>query len=268
MTTNSVVEKESKPQKTKAVLAALQERYPAPEWASFVELRTGTGTSFERTLDFFTINVYPSKGFLRVAFEVKVSRSDFVNELENPTKREPAEALANECFFVTPLNLLHADEVPEGWGLMELTAGGLKAKKRAQQRKVEDCPISFFASVARRASDKKESTPAGVWFYEGREIPFEALQKMASDEVRKESERIARHARMEGAEEERNSSYAKRCQMVYQLVDRAIGRDVANDEEKLWAFLNGQATPHLSEAQRRELINAKDKIEKILREIR
>lgn len=87
---SDVVDNLSSKEKTQVILAHLEQKYCAPEWASFRELRSATGSMFERTFDFFTVNTYPSGNFLRLVFEVKVSRSDFANELKNPLKREPA----------------------------------------------------------------------------------------------------------------------------------------------------------------------------------
>src|SRR5690606_1336612 len=121
------------------VLAVLQRHYREP-WATFAELRVGTGWGKPRTvyprdtkgnyiltksgnrkrktvhdvdttLDFFALHTWPSKKFRRIAFEVKVTRADYKNEIKKPWKREPGLAVSNEFYFVTPPGLLKKEEI-------------------------------------------------------------------------------------------------------------------------------------------------------------
>ena len=48
----------------------LRQRHLPQEWATFVELRNGTGAIHPvRSIDFFAINTWPSKKYWRVAYE-------------------------------------------------------------------------------------------------------------------------------------------------------------------------------------------------------
>lgn len=96
-----------------------------------------------------------------VAYEVKVTRADFLRELEDPTKRAAAMLLSNEFFFATPPGLISPDELPEDCGLMEASIvkrNGFTAGTRtrtivqAPWREIDDLPWSFLASIALRAS--------------------------------------------------------------------------------------------------------------------
>lgn len=54
--------------------------------------------------------------------ECKVSRSDFRADLKKPCHRQPPErTLGNYRWYLTPRNLIRADEVPVGHGLLEIT---------------------------------------------------------------------------------------------------------------------------------------------------
>lgn len=150
-------DKPSDKEVTQQIYEFLEMRHPVNgmgEWATFRELNIGTGSFGGRFIDFFAMNLWPSKNYLKVAYEVKVSRADFAKELRDPQKREGAERIANECYFVVPSGLLQFDEIPEGWGLMVMQKDGLKCAKRAMQRKVEQLPESFVMSLARRVTDK------------------------------------------------------------------------------------------------------------------
>lgn len=139
---------------TEKLLDCLRNRHPSAEWASFAELNMGTGRYSGRKIDFYAMHLWPSKGYLKVAYEIKASRSDFRRELQDPEKRSGAEKVANECYFVMPSNIVQFDEIPQGWGLLVLQSDGLKCAKLPTQRKVEQLPEEFIMSLARRMSDK------------------------------------------------------------------------------------------------------------------
>lgn len=158
-------------QKTRQIVELLKLRHPPPEWATFTELYY---------IDFFAFHMWKSKKFWRVAYEIKVSRSDFSRELKQPDKRLPAEELANECFFVAPVNLLMIDEIPEGWGLVEVNKGGLRKKKHAKQRKENaSLPMSFTAKIARKSQQQPSDLPELFWKFAGRELSSDEVIKTA-----------------------------------------------------------------------------------------
>lgn len=150
-----------KPSKMSAaeVLRCLGFDYPSPEWAFFEELRLGTGWDYGNTdgikadqrLDAFAMHTWPSRGFLRIAFEVKVSRGDFRHEIKHPEKRACALALSNQYFFVTPMGLVKPEEIPEECGLIEIKpTGGRIVRVQAPWREAINPPLRFVASLARR----------------------------------------------------------------------------------------------------------------------
>lgn len=155
------------------VIAALRRMHGknANEWAFFDELRVGTGytsakdkrvgkLNSEQRLDAWAIHLWPSRGLLRRCFEVKVSRADFLVEMRQPEKRLSGLHLSNEFYFAAPAGLLKVHELPEECGLIEVTHDTATARivKSAPHRDVEDLPMSFVASLARRAA-KSERGP-------------------------------------------------------------------------------------------------------------
>ncbi|GAA4711459.1 hypothetical protein [Brevibacillus fulvus] len=143
------------------VLEALR-RYHGPagrEWAFFEELRAGTGygPKSEQRFDAWAINLWPSKGMMRRCYEIKVSRSDFLHELRNPEKRQKGLELSNEFYFVTPAGLVDPNEIPEETGLIEVREMGCRIVKKAPYRTVTDPPLSFLATIARRAVEYEQT---------------------------------------------------------------------------------------------------------------
>lgn len=145
--------------KTSEIIALLEQRHPLPEWVFISELRFGTGydhwhkrkVRWERRIDGWAINCWPSKKLLRISYEIKVSRSDFLMELRQPEKRKPAMEVSNQFYFVTPDGLIAANELPEHCGLMVARDGKLKIQHRAILRDCPDPPWRFVASALRNA---------------------------------------------------------------------------------------------------------------------
>ena len=146
------------------IIKALREQYPTKVWATFQELRIGTGyangrghSDVEQRIDFWAMCMYPSMGLERIAFEVKVSRSDFKREIAEPIKRRPALLNSNKFYFAAPLGLIKPDEVPTECGLVELDMEGkLHYTIRAPHRDTPPPNFSFLASLARRAATAEE----------------------------------------------------------------------------------------------------------------
>ena len=168
------------------ITGLLSERHPAPEWAFLAELRNQTGYSRQdRYFDAWAVNCYPSKGFHRVAYEIKVSRADFARELADPSKRSQAMKASNEFFFVAPAGIIRADEVPESCGLIEVMKGKagwkLRRKKHAQQRDIgAEMNLGFVCSILRRCQNTQLSG-LRVFHLAGRAVSAEELFGVVCD---------------------------------------------------------------------------------------
>lgn len=91
------------------------------EWIVCREFRMGSGfTTSERRIDLWAINVQPSKGNPAVAYEVKVSRSDFLRDIKDPHKHQHARLFSDRFYFAAPEGLIRATEVPDWAGLIEI----------------------------------------------------------------------------------------------------------------------------------------------------
>lgn len=218
-----------------AVINLLRIRHAPPEWATFAELQTHVN-GHDRRLDFFAFNCFGSKRFLRIAYEIKLTRADFLRELADPRKRLPAERFANECYFVAPAGQIHPDELPEGWGLVERMngAGGLKKKKQAAQRMTDTLPVEFVAAMARRVADPVPELPPIYWKYAGREIPADTLREFADGQVRRQAE----NTEMQAKETMRR---ALDFEKVYRTVERMFGAFALSDHARLEELLSGGA---------------------------
>src|SRR2546425_11877296 len=60
------------------------------------------------------------RGCHSVIVECKISRADFLIDQAKPFRRKPEKAMGCERFYLAPAGLLRPEEMPDGWGLLEL----------------------------------------------------------------------------------------------------------------------------------------------------
>jgi hypothetical protein len=164
-------------------MALIGQRHPAPEWAVFGEIDSATGFRRHRRLDAFAVNTWPSKGFHRIAFEIKTHRGDWLRELANPAKRKFAEEVAHECYFVVERDIVDPDfaEIPEGWGCLVRTKAGDKLRRTVvpTQRNPEPMPEKFVAMLLRRGLEMYHEERRRTIVFEGKELtPLELEERV------------------------------------------------------------------------------------------
>jgi hypothetical protein len=143
---------------TPEIVARLQNRYPQNrgQWATIVE--------FEK-IDFMAVATWMSLEFAVHGHEIKASRSDWLRELKKPYKARFSMARCDYWWLAAPRGVAKPEEIPMGWGFMELGPNGFRAVLRAprlrpkldRQRTLEDGSINeaffnreAFAMMARR----------------------------------------------------------------------------------------------------------------------
>lgn len=141
----------------------LRIRYPNTtnskgQWATAAEVRNFTGYGNNvRSCDFLAMSCWPSKGLHLHGHEVKVSRSDWLKEIQDVSK---AGAFAQYCHYwwiVAPKGLVKLDELPATWGLLHCTAKTmLRVARPATLNESAAIDWDFFASVLRAVVDQSE----------------------------------------------------------------------------------------------------------------
>lgn len=156
---------------TEDVIDAIYMRHnPREGWVVVDEVKVSTGIGFgvskyfdvqnhdlDQRIDVFAINTWPSRGFLRVAYEVKVSRSDFLKEMADSNKRKTAMNLSNEFYFAAPSGVIGNSDLPKECGLIEMDEYGIARKtKAAQYREIgSEIPLPFVCSLLKNASNQR-----------------------------------------------------------------------------------------------------------------
>lgn len=230
------------------VTAAITAKHPPPEWATFPEMRNATGWEQSRTIDVAVFNTWPSGKGLRIAYEIKCSRGDFLKELDNPEKHAWVEEMFHETYFAAPAGLIKAAEIPEGWGLLEVRrnkAGALTCRRavRAPRRDAKDPGLGLTLALIRRAAEQVHAADARVYSIVGTEVDADGLRRIVEEQT--EAERFSLGLLSNSAQKKYEDacacvgpvqlliSMAGECGMgvseltsdvVYELIDKACAR--------------------------------------------
>ena len=156
------------------ILALLAETYREPHrYACAAEVSNSTGAYARRRLDFVAVDCWPSSGLKIMAFEIKISKSDFRRELEDPTKHNIFFDEIDNYSIVAPDYVLDdMSIIPKKWGVYHVVRddNGKLALKTVRKPlalhddKAEDRKISrgFMASLV-RAIDSQAATKAVLY---------------------------------------------------------------------------------------------------------
>lgn len=137
------------------VIDLLRERHAGkwkgqPEWWFGDHVRVVHGYDVHRVFDGVAVNLWPERTMTIDIYEVKVSRYDWLRELKDPDKTQAALDLADRFTIVAPVGVVQWDELPRGWGLIEVVGGELK--DRVKPSWLQHTPAPFTQAVNERES--------------------------------------------------------------------------------------------------------------------
>ena len=136
------------------MLNLLNDRYSqtvgnGPRYARAEHVKSEAGFDASRIADFIAMDMWPSKGLALHGHEVKVSRSDWLCELRDPTKAEAFRPFMDYWWLVVSDRKIVRDDLPDGWGLMAVTNGRLRVVRPAPRQTPEPLPKSMLACLLR-----------------------------------------------------------------------------------------------------------------------
>ena len=144
---------------TSAVLEALERHYRKPGAARDGEILIPEvqAPGSQRRADLVRIGMWASRGTGVDVHEVKVSRADWLRELDDPAKAEAWWPYCNRFWLVAVPGVVAAGELPAGWGLLELPASGrrFKAVVQAETRKDIRLTVPLLVELLRRADNAR-----------------------------------------------------------------------------------------------------------------
>lgn len=130
------------------------------KYVGMTQLRTDAGWDVT-TGDVVIMGAWKSTSHEIQGFEVKVSRSDWLNEVKKPNKNQAIKQYCDRFWLVISDEKMVKDgELPEDWGMMVASGNGLKVVKKAP--KLTPVPITpgFMAMMLR--SNQSETIPVDV----------------------------------------------------------------------------------------------------------
>jgi hypothetical protein len=110
-----------------------------------------------RRADLVRVGMWASRGTGIDVHEIKVSRGDWLRELDEPAKAEAWWPYCNRFWVVAPPGVARVSELPEGWGLLELPASGRRFKvvvKPATRTDVR-LTVPLLVELLRRADNQR-----------------------------------------------------------------------------------------------------------------
>lgn len=185
----------------------LSAMHPSSEWALMFEVapRTGGGT---RYADALAVNLWKSRGYAVHGFEIKVSRGDWQRELKSPQKSEEVLSYCDFWWVVAPEGVVKPEELPMGWGLLQVapmrgaaakikdlpegteipvtTSHKLAVAVKAAKLKPQPVSREFFASLMRRANEVIGAT-AERHFAEERNRMWQDNEKRIASQIQMRS---------------------------------------------------------------------------------
>jgi len=135
----------------------IRQRYPVDQSPGYhrrvvlEQVPDGTGMYQGHWIDVAVFDMWPSKGLLREAFEIKVSRSDFIREMQNPGKHKWVLECFHHFWFVAPQDVIQLEELPANIGWMCPRGNKLVVKRHAVENpnpKLDDTLLAAFMRAA------------------------------------------------------------------------------------------------------------------------
>lgn len=102
---------------TAKIKLSIKRRFSRPEWVLMFEYGAPQG---QAVCDCIAVNTIASRNYKVVGMEFKASRSDWLREKRNPQKADYFVQRCDEWYIVAGGSFVDEDELPEGWGLLEL----------------------------------------------------------------------------------------------------------------------------------------------------
>lgn len=133
---------------TNELFSRLHSKYRRSGYLFFDELSNATGALANRRADAAVLGIWPSTGYTLQGFEIKVSRADLNNELNDVEKWE---AIGKYCdrwwLVVADKSIVNLQRLPAAWGVMYPTKKLLRVFRPAAKLTPEPWPKRFVLAM-------------------------------------------------------------------------------------------------------------------------
>lgn len=130
------------------------------KFIGLTQLRADAGWDVQ-TGDVVIMGAWGSTNHDIQGFEVKISRSDWLNEVKKQGKNDEIKQYCDRFWLViADENMVKDGELPEDWGMMVVSGTGLKVVKKAPKLDPKPVTKGFVAMMLR--SNQSDTIPADV----------------------------------------------------------------------------------------------------------
>ncbi|MEV4079204.1 hypothetical protein AB0J43_02775 [Nonomuraea fuscirosea] len=145
---------------TTMLYEALERHYRKPGTARDGEilLREVEAPGAGGRADLVRIGLWRSRGLALDVHELKVTRADWLRELNNPGKADAWWPYCTRFWIVAPAGVVHENELPPGWGLMQPPAtAGRRRFKTVVDAEVKEPALTMdlLATLVRRTDNTR-----------------------------------------------------------------------------------------------------------------
>jgi hypothetical protein len=219
-------------------------RGPAFAWLEEVRNQTGYARR-ERYADALVVSLWPSRGIWFAGIEVKVSRNDWLREIEKPAKSAEIQRFCDFWWVAAPAGIVKLEELPVTWGLYELEGKTVKATRAAPKLEPEPLTQAFVASVLRNQADKLESARA-AGRNEGHETASEKFDGEKFDELQRQLTEAERELKRAQQQLEYKTTDLERLRSA----TRSFERDAGIPDHTIGTYQNNYANSDGAELYR------------------
>ena len=119
----------------------------AQKYVVLEKVANGTGYQANSWVDVVVCSLWPSLGCRRTAIEIKISRGDWMRELNNPEKNAWAREACHEFYYCAPVGVIKEEELPEKTGLYTASGDTIRVVRAAaakQETTLNDVDVAAF----------------------------------------------------------------------------------------------------------------------------
>lgn len=113
-----LTQSEAAERRADVVMALLRKRYKEGGYIVAENVSSAVDGPVNRRCDAMAIGCWESQGLPIHGFEIKVSRSDWLRELQDPAKAEAFIGLVDHWWLVVSDRAIVRDDLPAGWGML------------------------------------------------------------------------------------------------------------------------------------------------------
>jgi hypothetical protein len=138
-----------------SITSLIRAHFAGNAYAVLSQVRNATGYSraVTRTADAIVMSLWPSRGLTLSGFEIKVSKSDWKKELDDPEKAEEISRFCDRWYVAAPTGLVNVADLPPTWGLFEAGEKKLTLAREAQiAKEVQPVTRGFLGALLRAAT--------------------------------------------------------------------------------------------------------------------